>query len=295
MREKEKDQYDRLAQAIYDMSHAGGPVEGVAQLLREAMEPKHPHYRPGEMIYFNMGEKISEPEYRRLQIEELARRHGFPLPASPGDRTIRRPRMGGETGQRIMQAPRESERYRKKPVVIEAFQMTPERRESNADWPGWLHEAWNKESSEESSLFPTPGSQTLSIHTLEGDHVVSFGDFIIRGVKGELYPCKPDIFAKTYEKEKKTGLTFGQALEALKTGHKVARAGWNGKGMYAVMMPGYPEGVQANEATAKAHGIDKDTTVIVRPYFVLKTAQNDLAMWAPSGSDALAEDWELAD
>ena len=91
------------------------------------------------------------------------------------------------------------------------------------------------------------------------------------------------------------GLTFGQALEALKTGHGVARAGWNGKGMYVVLMPGYPDGVQANEATAAAHGIDLNTTVIVRPYFVLKTAQNDLAMWAPSGSDALAEDWELAD
>ena len=40
---------------------------------------------------------------------------------------------------------------------------------------------------------------TLVIHTLEGDMEASFGDYIIKGVNGEFYPCKPDIFAKTYE------------------------------------------------------------------------------------------------
>ncbi len=41
----------------------------------------------------------------------------------------------------------------------------------------------------------------LIIFTLEGQHLASPGDYIIRGVKGELYPCKPDIFEATYEKE----------------------------------------------------------------------------------------------
>ena len=40
---------------------------------------------------------------------------------------------------------------------------------------------------------------TLVIHTLEGDMEASIGDYIIKGVNGEFYPCKPDIFAKTYE------------------------------------------------------------------------------------------------
>lgn len=40
---------------------------------------------------------------------------------------------------------------------------------------------------------------TLVIHTLEGDMETSIGDYIIKGVNGEFYPCKPDIFAKTYE------------------------------------------------------------------------------------------------
>lgn len=93
-------------------------------------------------------------------------------------------------------------KFRKKPVVIEAFQMTKERRASNADWPEWMHRAWQLEREAPGSLYPTEegtGDGTLSIGTLEGQHLVSWGDWIIRGVKGELYPCKPDIFEATYE------------------------------------------------------------------------------------------------
>lgn len=96
-------------------------------------------------------------------------------------------------------------KYRKKPVVIEAFQMTKERRDSNYDWPEWLHRAWNKNNREPGAVFPSKyphsdGIDKLMIHTLEGDHLVEWGDYIIQGVQGELYPCKPDIFEKTYEK-----------------------------------------------------------------------------------------------
>ncbi len=45
-------------------------------------------------------------------------------------------------------------KFRKKPVVIEAFQMTQERRVRNDDWPGWLHEAWNEERGVPGSCFP---------------------------------------------------------------------------------------------------------------------------------------------
>ena len=89
-------------------------------------------------------------------------------------------------------------KFRKKPVVIEAFQMTKERRWNNLDWPEWLHEAWNKNFEEVGSFYPL--SSALYIHTLEGNHLVSTGDFIIRGVQGELYPIKKDIFLETYEK-----------------------------------------------------------------------------------------------
>jgi hypothetical protein len=95
-------------------------------------------------------------------------------------------------------------KFRKKPVVIEAFQMTRERRADNKDWPNWLHDAWQKQQGGEGSLWPrnyptSDGADELAIGTLEGVHIVSFDDFIIQGVKGELYPCKPDIFEATYE------------------------------------------------------------------------------------------------
>ena len=91
-------------------------------------------------------------------------------------------------------------KFRKKPVVIEAFQMTLARRSDNCDWPNWLHLAWNSEG--EGSLFidaDDPNREKLCIGTLEGVHRVAWDDWIIRGVKGELYPCKPDIFEATYE------------------------------------------------------------------------------------------------
>lgn len=94
-------------------------------------------------------------------------------------------------------------RFRKKPVVIEAFQMTKERRLDNSDWPNWLNEAWQKEQTEPGSLYPSAhnsGNDKLKIHTLEGEHLVEWNDFIIQGVQGEIYPCKPDIFDMTYEK-----------------------------------------------------------------------------------------------
>lgn len=73
--------------------------------------------------------------------------------------------------------------YRKKPVVIEAVQ-----------WTGCnLKELQNFVGS--ASTY----DEQLTIHTLEGDHVANVGDYIIKGVQGEFYPCKPDIFAKTYE------------------------------------------------------------------------------------------------
>jgi len=98
-------------------------------------------------------------------------------------------------------------KYRKLPVEIEAFQMTKERGANNADWPCWLHKAWNTEgegclsrgSREASSENPWTSEDLYWIGTLEGVQSVSWNDFIIEGVNGELYACKPEIFKKTYE------------------------------------------------------------------------------------------------
>ena len=95
-------------------------------------------------------------------------------------------------------------KFRKKPVVIEAFQMTKKHR-WEGDWPEWLMTAWNKNPGEVGSLFldsHDPDYERLVIGTLEGIHRVDWNDWIIQGIKGELYPCKPDIFEATYDEVK---------------------------------------------------------------------------------------------
>ncbi len=103
-----------------------------------------------------------------------------------------------------MTATEVSTKYRKRPIVVDAFQMTKERFESNEHWPNWLHEAWNKPNGDSVAFFITPGEDMRTtdyawIFTLEGPHIVSHADWVIRGIKGELHPCKPDIFEMTYE------------------------------------------------------------------------------------------------
>jgi hypothetical protein len=95
-------------------------------------------------------------------------------------------------------------KFRKKPVVIEAFQITQERRQDNRDWPEWLSCAWQADHGAPGAVFPkdypeSDGKDQLCIHTLEGLMLVGWGDYIIQGVKGELYACRADIFEQTYE------------------------------------------------------------------------------------------------
>jgi hypothetical protein len=82
-------------------------------------------------------------------------------------------------------------KYRKRPVVIEAIQWMPDANGVNTN-PIPLE--WGN-----GPRVADDGGQTLIIRTLEGDMRAEPGDWIIRGVKGEFYPCKPDIFAATYE------------------------------------------------------------------------------------------------
>ena len=87
--------------------------------------------------------------------------------------------------------------YRKKPVIIEAFRMGVD------NIPDWF---MNKVTTNKIILHgSTNGFNHVSdthctIKTLEGDMLGNYGDYIIKGVNGEIYPCKPDIFEKTYEK-----------------------------------------------------------------------------------------------
>jgi hypothetical protein len=87
-------------------------------------------------------------------------------------------------------------------------------------------------------------------------------------------------------------LNFGQALDALKAGARVARRGWNGKHMFVYLVPAnrYP----AQTAAAKAF-FGEAGMVPYNAYLALKGADDTVSTWAPSGSDALAEDWHVLD
>lgn len=88
-----------------------------------------------------------------------------------------------------------------------------------------------------------------------------------------------------------SAMTFGLAIEALKRGARVARAGWNGKGMFVFLVPGstftvnrppllgiYPEG----------------TTINYRPHIDIKGVDGAISTWVPSIGDVMAEDWMIA-
>lgn len=82
-------------------------------------------------------------------------------------------------------------KYRKKPVIIEAIQFF-----DDAETLIKLSEFMNDDVRVDYSI---PDRPVLKIQTLEGEHIASIGDYIIKGIKGEFYPCKPDIFKMTYE------------------------------------------------------------------------------------------------
>jgi len=88
--------------------------------------------------------------------------------------------------------------WRKKPVVVEAMKY-PGHTVTGVDTL-LAFEDWIEPLAKAAGRWPlTYRGQSLIIPTLEGDHEAKPGDYIIRGVSGEIYPCKPDIFAKTYE------------------------------------------------------------------------------------------------
>lgn len=86
-------------------------------------------------------------------------------------------------------------KFRKKPVEIEAYEFQnkigPDTR------PDWIIEA--NDAGRIKFHMRASGPPHLTISTLEGEMRADIGDWIIRGVKGEIYPCKPDIFAATYD------------------------------------------------------------------------------------------------
>lgn len=94
------------------------------------------------------------------------------------------------------------------------------------------------------------------------------------------------VFENSYQDATK-GVSFGNAVELAKLGYKIARTGWNGSGMFAYIVS---EGSYPAKSPA-VMGVFANDMVPYREYWALKTTRNDVAPWAPSGSDSLANDW----
>lgn len=90
--------------------------------------------------------------------------------------------------------------YKKKPIVIEAFQWT-DGTDQTKDPEWFIEKIRSGDVTFDRSHFNRPGGilVKMKIQTLEGIMSASPGDWIIKGVKGEIYPCKPDIFGMTYK------------------------------------------------------------------------------------------------
>lgn len=91
-------------------------------------------------------------------------------------------------------------------------------------------------------------------------------------------------------------MNFGQALIGLRTGSRVARSGWNGKGMWVSLTPGrmvHFEHLWSKHNAAYAHDYGIKGEVEVLPYITMKTADNKIVPWLASQTDILAEDWSI--
>ena len=185
-------------------------------------------------------------------------------------------------------------KFIKKRVVIEAVHWNGIK---VSETPEWILEALN------SGVLVRFGDK-VQVRTLEGVMTASPGDYIIRGVDGELYPCKPDIFEKTYEKveegKESENLNFGEVIEILKQGGLVRRKGWNGKGLFVIkQVPAHIESdviprmqslpQSAKDRILKGKGfVDYTSQCLI---YNENTGRAD--SWVPSVSDIFAEDWEV--
>lgn len=110
----------------------------------------------------------------------------------------------------------------------------------------------------------------------------------VPGYKGYVSWSPKGVFERAYRPV--NGLNFGEALEALRLGVRVARRGWNGKGMFVYLVPAnsYPP---ATDVAREYFGGDR--LVPYNAYFAIKNVDETVSTWVPSVNDVLAEDWEV--
>lgn len=88
---------------------------------------------------------------------------------------------------------------------------------------------------------------------------------------------------------------FGEALRNVIAGKKIARNGWNGKGMFVVYQKAYPDGIPCNKQTAEAWGMNEGDLFKCEPYLQIKNVNGSHSMWVPSINDIFAQDWVIVE
>ena len=116
--------------------------------------------------------------------------------------------------------------------------------------------------------------------------------FIVEYEDGYVSWSPEEVFNSAYRKTTDGTMDFGMATYFAKKGKRVARKGWNGSGMFAYLVPAASYPPQTGAARAY---FGENAMVPYRAYWALKTVQDDVATWTPSGSDTLAEDWYVID
>jgi len=99
-----------------------------------------------------------------------------------------------------------------------------------------------------------------------------------------------DVFERAYQPT--SGMDFGMALNAMKAGKRVARSGWNGKGMFVYLVPANSYPVQTG--AAKEY-FGEGTMVPYNAYMAIKNVNNTVSTWVPSVNDCLSNDWCIVD
>ena len=186
--------------------------------------------------------------------------------------------------------------YTKKPVTIEAFQLV-----SGVKLPEWFMIAVDN------GILQPFEHKYVTINPHEGNQnggQAINGNYIIKGIKGEIYACEADIFEATYDvvdadadgqtqdRQEAEQFDFGKAIQKLKAGYKVARSSWNGKGMYLYYVPENKYPASRNTLNTMA-GEFPDDLVPYQAYIAMKTVQNTVVPWLASQTDVLADDWVI--
>ncbi|MDR1714971.1 MAG: DUF2829 domain-containing protein [Prevotella sp.] len=186
-------------------------------------------------------------------------------------------------------------KFRKIAVLVEAVPVSELVANAASNWnalPDWVKERYEKGG----FVFLNDGISTK-------DWKAGYGDMLIKGAQGEIYPCRPDIFEQEYERADIVRvpyrMTFGEAIELLKRGKRVAREGWNGKNMYLWLKQPVtikkewckdPMLLEAINSCGDSGEIEALGTIC------MKTTDNKvLTGWLASQTDMLAEDWMMVE